>query len=341
MITLKKKTNSLYLIKLFQLLLIIFFLYIFNTYYFSLSLNQDRNIYDYLYQQKRFNNELDYNHNFVIIRRKCIYCGLFSDYIVYLGCINDFINKGFVPIVDVKSYRNFYNGFKVNSSNINVWELFFEQPFGYKLNNVLLRAKKIKYFECTPKINRPNEAIFFNKILVDYWHNIQEHYSSINIEILKEANMIRRHLFKGSNNVLGLLIRGTDYIARKPRNHPIPPTPTMFIKDLDKIKNNYKYDWFFLSTEDDKIREIFIKQYGYKLKYLIYKKLKYDYNKKQFLIFNANIKNNIQYIKIYILNIIVLSKCIDIMTAQTSGSIGVFILSDGFRFNKVYNLGKY
>jgi hypothetical protein len=200
---------------------------------------------------------------------------------------------------------------------------------------------KINYFECTPKINRPSEAIFFNKILVDYWHNIQEHYSSINIEILKEANMIRRHLFKGSNNVLGLLIRGTDYIARKPRNHPIPPTPTMFIKDLDKIKNNYKYDWFFLSTEDDKIREIFIKQYGYKLKYLIYKKLKYDYNKKQFLIFSANIQNNIQYIKIYILNIIVLSKCIDIMTAQTSGSIGVFILSDGFRFNKVYNLGKY
>ena len=182
-----------------------------------------------MYQKKRFNNKLDYyNNNFAIIRRKCSSCGLFSDYIAYLGCINDYISKGFVPIIDVKSYRNFYNGFKVHSSNINVWELFFEQPFGYKLNNVLRKAKKIKYFDCSPKKNRPDTDIFFNKILIDYWHNIQEHYSSINIEILNEANIIRRRLFKGLNKVLGLLIRGTDYITIKPKNHPIPPTPTMF-----------------------------------------------------------------------------------------------------------------
>ena len=152
-------------------------------------------LYDYLYQKKRYNNELnkkekkkdlDYNNiNFVILRRRCSSCGLFSDYIVYLGCINDFISKGFVPIVDVKSYRNFYNGFKLNSSNINAWELFFEQPFGYKLNDVLVKAKKIKYFSCIPN-NRPSSNIFFNKILNDYWHNTQKQYSSLNNKLLRQ-----------------------------------------------------------------------------------------------------------------------------------------------------------
>ena len=38
---------------------------------------------------------------------------------------------------------------------------------------------------------------------------------------------------------------------------------------------------------------------------------------------------------------IILSKCIDIISAQTSGAIGVFIFSNGFRYSKVYNLGYY
>ena len=45
--------------------------------------------------------------------------------------------------------------------------------------------------------------------------------------------------------------------------------------------------------------------------------------------------------KIYLINIILLSKCRDIIVSRTSGSIGAFILTDGFRYNKVYNLGLY
>ena len=134
-------------------------------------------------------------------------------------------------------------------------------------------------------------------------------------------------------------MRGTDYIARKPKGHPIPPTPSMVIKDIKEINTKNKYDWYFISTEDDLIRDIFIKEFGYKIKFLISKKINYDYNKKLFL--SENIKGNIQYIKIYLLNMIILSKCIDIISSQTSGAIGVFILSEGFRYSKVYNLGTY
>lgn len=166
-------------------------------------------------------------------------------------------------------------------------------------------------------------------------------YIPIQKNILIEAEIIMKKLFKDSNRLLGILMRGTDYIAKKPKLHPIPPTPSIVIKDIKKINIKNNYDWFFISTEDDNIRDIFIKEFGYKLKFLVYKKINYNFTNKQFLASNDNVKGNLQFFKIYLLNIIILSKCIDILTANTSGSIGVFLLSNGFRFRKVYNLGYY
>ena len=56
---------------------------------------------------------------------------------------------------------------------------------------------------------------------------------------------------------------------------------------------------------------------------------------------DKNINGNLKYMKIYLFNIIILSKCIDIISARTSGSMGIFILSNGFRNAKVYYLGTY
>lgn len=282
------------------------------------------------------------NTEFAIIKRmQCRECGLFSDYIVFLGCIYSFLRKGIVPIIDLQSYENIFNGFNINESNKNPWEYFFSQPFGYTLNQIKKRTKKFKYFECQPNIFRPNDNIYLNKILINFWHKIANIYIPIKKKIIIEAKIIIKKLFKDSNNILGILIRGTDYISRKPKDHPIPPTPSMVIKDIKKINIKNNYDWFFISTEDDIIRDKFIKEFDYKLKFLFYKKINYNFTNKQFLSSIDNVKGKIKFIKIYLLNMIILSKCIDILTANTSGAIGVFILSNGFRYIKVYNLGYY
>ena len=95
-------------------------------------------------------------------------------------------------------------------------------------------------------------------------------------------------------------------------------------------------------TEDDTIREKFILKFGVKLKYIKNSfKINYNYNKKDFLGFNNNIKGNLSFMKFYLINIIILSKCLDIITSRTSGSFTVFLLSEGFRNEKIYNLGVY
>ena len=133
-----------------------------------------------------------------------------------------------------------------------------------------------------------------------------------------------------------------NYIARKPSEHPIPPEPEMVIRDIEIMLKNKTYEWLFIATEDYKIRDKFINKFSKKLKYLTYnKKIYYNTTEKNFLAYNNVIKGNIEYIKIYLLNIIILSKCSDIICAQTSGSIGAFILNKRYRFNKVYSLGYY
>ena len=217
--------------------------------------------------------------------------------------------------------------------------IFFCQPFGERLDNVKKKAISIKYFECNSKY-RPTESIFYNKLLQSFWHNLSKFYMPIKINILTEARKIFKRLFKDSHNILGILMRGTDYLTNKPKGHNIPPTPSMVIKDIKKINLKNNYDWLFISTEDDVIRDIFIKEFGFKIKYLVFEKTKYNYKKKNVLAYNSKVKG-LNYSKIYLINMIILSKCIDILSAHTSGSIGVFILTEGFRYSKVYNLGKY
>ena len=66
-----------------------------------------------------------------------------------------------------------------------------------------------------------------------------------------------------------------------------------------------------------------------------------NYIKTNFLGYNEEIKGNIEYNKIYLLNIIILSKCLDIISARCSGTVGIFIFSNGFRNSKIYDLGEY
>ena len=177
---------------------------------------------------------------------------------------------------------------------------------------------------------------------MNYWHNMAIKYVPIKKEIIKKSNNIINRIFNESRNILGVLLRGTDYITRKPKGHAIPPKTEDVIKDAKILDDKYKYDWIFLATEDNIIRQDFITAMGNKVKYLLNKNnITYNYTKKKLLAYNINFRKNINYHKIYLLNIIILSKCLDFLGAITSGTVGVFMITEGFRNSKVYNLGHY
>ena len=101
-----------------------------------------------------------------------------------------------------------------------------------------------------------------------------------------------------------------------------------------------KYDFIFFTTEDEIIKHKFQHDFIGKIKMLnpnIY--VNYSYPKGGTITLNKKIIGNIEYTKNYLLNILILSKCLDIVTSKGSGAAGIFILTNGFRHIKIYNLG--
>ena len=309
-----------------------------NRGYFSLPADESTKYSSSLLDKEKICST---NKKFAILRRTgCEPCGLFSYYIVHLGCIINYLKHGYIPILEVASFSNIFTG--NNKPMNNPWEEFFNQPCGYTLNEVV-KMKNVKIFECECVCDMPDEkTIYSNKIMLDYHHKIQEKYMSIKNNIYNEAEKIWQNLFGNSTNVLGILMRGTDYISIQPNGHARQPSTERVIKDIIKMDKENKYDFIFLGTEDNKIRNLFIKKFGKKLKYLIPKdKIVYDYYGGNYLTYNKNVFGNMNFSKTYLLSVIILSKCVDIISSRTSGAAGVFIISNGFRNKLVYYLGEY
>ena len=280
------------------------------------------------------------NKTFLIIRKYCRVCGLFSFYIYYLGCATQYINLGYIPIIDLKTHPNVYNGFN-DSINYNPWELFFEQPYGYKMDEVLKSGENVQFIACKESIKRPEELdIYYHPDLIKYWHDLGKKYIPIKKEIIKESNSIIKKLFNNSKNVLGVKFRGTDYIKLKPRGHPIPPKVDDAIQDVKKMDLKNKYDWIFFASEDEIIKQRFIKEFKKKIKYLNPKK-KINYTNYDFFVNNKGVCGSADYSKNYVMNIYILSKCTDIVMTRGSGGAGIILLTEGFRNSLIYNLGEY
>jgi hypothetical protein len=317
--------------------------------------NYDFDDYEYGYNTKKFKksnftnlfNETkicEENHKFVILSRtNCQECGLFSYYIVHLGCIITFLDEGYIPLIETSSFPNVFNGYKESSTlEEDPWETFFNQPCGYTLEEVK-KKPNVAYLECECSDNMPSEKeLYSNKTLIEYYHKISQKYMSVKQNIMDEANSIWEKLFHNSSNVLGILVRGTDYITIQPPGHSIPPSAEIVIKDAKKKDRDNKYDYIFLATEDNNIRKKFIKQFGSKINYLLPdRKIEYNYEEGDYLTSNKDVNGNMEFEKIYLLSMIILSKCIDIISARTSGAAGAFILSEGFRNDLVYYIGEY
>ena len=132
------------------------------------------------------------------------------------------------------------------------------------------------------------------------------------------------------------------YISRRPKGHSIQPNIERVISDVKIMDEKNKYDFIFFATEDEIIKKRFIPEFGNKLKLLNPNiTINYNYNKPYMINLNEKIYGNIEYIKNYVLNIIILSKCLDIITTKCNGAAAIFILTKGFRNSKIYNLGEY
>ena len=98
-----------------------------------------------------------------------------------------------------------------------------------------------------------------------FWYNFAKKFSPIKKELIYSSYKIMNSLFNNKKNILGVLARGTDYVAMKPSGHPIQPNISDIIKDVKSMDDKYIYDYIFFHQRIKHIKIFCLKAFQKKL----------------------------------------------------------------------------
>ena len=200
----------------------------------------------------------DPDKTYFIIRPGGVKEGLLSIWFGVLRKITWAFEKGYIPYVDFseeyRTYCQYYVDRDIEGSH-NAWEYYFNQPCSISKEEIL-RKKNVLL-----------SGWSFGKSRVLPNHFDTDFYKSF----IKEKPYIRRivnqqavDLFS-NNRVLGVFIRGTDYVSLKPKNHPIQPTLDEMIEKVKEVEEQFSIDKIFLVTEDKTYNDCFYRIFGNKV----------------------------------------------------------------------------
>ena len=276
---------------------------------------------------------------FYVIRRAPGKVGLFSYVSTNLGHIKYAVDHGYIPIIDMQNYRNTYLEDE-QIGKVNAWEFYFKQPCGYTLSdikkskNVILSSGIIN---CG--VEYPDSQIAYDENLYREWKNFADNYLKIADDIAEETEKICDKLFD-EKRVLGVLARGTDYVQSRPRKHPIQPSTEELIKKCQEIMGRYRCEKVYLTTEDEQIYSEFEKNFGDKL--ISMKVQRYKTVDRENINDVIN-KDKQKYIngKEYLISILLLAKCNCLVAGNAGGTQGALLLTKGYEYKYIFDLGVY
>ena len=265
--------------------------------------------------------------------------GILSLFLYVLNCVVWAEKNGFVPYVDFSDNNcQYYTGREIGGTH-NAWEYFFTQPSTATMEDInksgcVLRSgwsfkKKYKMNAVGYSLeNMDNPEI---KKIVETKLKIRE-------DLLSTIEQKHRELFDGK--VLGVFIRGTDYVQIRPKGHYVQPTIEQTIQKIDEFLSKHEIDKIFVVTEDYSYFEKLKNTYGSKVfssdEYFIK-----DYKKGHYV---AECFDNDEYERglNYLTRILLLNKCDYLISSITNGSLFSRLYNDKpFADEYWFELGRY
>lgn len=271
--------------------------------------------------------------------------GLFAIVNSTLSHIIYAIGKNYIPIVDLANYPSQYLDLNIKFTD-NAWEYFFQQPAYYTLKDIV-KSKNIilSKKEQTPNVENAISVLFTQDEYIDKLKEISSYfrkYIRFNDDTFRVLNEKYEKLIHSDDIVLGVLCRGTDYLKKKPKYHPIQPDPRCVLDKVISLSQELNFTKVYLATEDHDIYDIFLEALGDKLitngQYL-YR----DVSNVQYLSEIVNSRSNDKYLRgiEYLTSIYILSKCTYFIGGMTAGSLGVLLMNSEFEYKYIWNLGTY
>lgn len=269
------------------------------------------------------------------------YCteGLFAILKNTLIHIHYAIEKGYIPVVDMKNYTSQFS----KLTDGNAWEIFFKQPMEYSLDDIQ-KAKNVIFSKNIT--NWGSRSIFPN--IVDDCNITRRLTLSGLFKKYIIPNERTREYIEGKyttiigdkTNVMGLLCRGTDYTQKRPKGHPIQPNLEQIIAEVDRVIKEEGCEYIYVATEDENIIDQLKNKYSDRILEIGQKRFgKMDVN----YISELNIRD-LDLIKLnldYYASLTILSRCSHFLGGRTAGTIGVSLMNTDFKTFYTWNLGRY
>lgn len=275
---------------------------------------------------------------FFVIRRAYCKVGLFSHVMTNMGLVDYAVSKGYIPIIDMQNGRNTYlEEDKVGKEN--AWEYYFRQPCGYGLEDIAHAKNVILSSGLITSANRyPDFRIVQDQGQLDYWRRVFQKWFRITDEIQEELQKRKDRLFS-DRKVLGILARGTDYKASRPKGHPIQPTIQQIIAKAKEMLQTYSCEMIYLATEDADIYEALKSVFGEQLKASDQKRYRTGANQN----INDLREDGSRYRsgREYLLSMMLLAQCNCLLAGNVGGTHGVLLMTNGFEGQYIFDLGMY
>lgn len=255
-----------------------------------------------------------------IIKPRSVNEGLLSLYYYVMANIKWAYDKGYDVYVDFSDQNCQYHVDRLIDGTDNAWNYYFKQPMKQNKNDIYSLDCNLLVSGWTLK----NHIKLINKDLVSIT-SVENMYISRYIipvkEELDKSSIKEYNRMFQNKSVLGVFIRGTDYVALKPQNHPIQPTIDDLIKKVDEFLSQYDIDFIYFVSEDYSYYKIFCDKYGDKL-VSFDNQFVNNYSKKSYV--NENMTSDpYERGKSYLMRLLILSKCDYLISSVTNGSLFV------------------
>jgi len=274
-------------------------------------------------------------HRKVMIINEMVWGGTYFNVAVLnniLGLVIYCLYLGYIPIIQINE----------DDENAFSWDWYFKQPLEDYTSTVKIKSYKA--------LNKRSVGFscqwIFEQSGVDYarWHFIYKNLVLIN-DKTKEYIENENTKLGGVDTVLGVLMRGTDYISLKPKGHPIQPEIDEVIEKAQDIMINNNYRAIYMATEDETYFNAFEKKFGVDK---VLSNERVYYNKKyipgdligrvHFDRENDNYKKGLEYLS----SIVLLSKCKSLLAGNCGGTKFALLYSEfPYTICSVFNKGLY
>jgi len=293
------------------------------------------------------------NAIFYVIRRNPPGAGLMSNYLYVLGHIKIAIKRSMIPIVDMVNYRTLYNENESICGTMNPWEYYFEQPNQlhtlddvYQSKNVVLSSLEFPHHEVGYTINECR-----NKYIIKDYYSYIFKYIKLNKNTEQYINDFSTKNNFSAGGVLGVSVRGTDYVRLRPAGHPVQPDVETIIETARKLMEKWSFTRIYLSSEEEAVLELFRRAFPNQIIAIDRMRVPIDYEPQVAKYMPGECNEDVKFKRIfdkyntgleYLAEMVLLTKCDFLLCAMTSGNAAAIFMNGGEYLGKeIFDLGVY